>query len=404
MADRAAVLVSNMGGPRSPEEVEPFLYRLFADPDLIHLPLQPRGGAFQRFVARRISRGRAPKVMPEYARMEGGSPLVSTTEAQAHALAGVLQARMGEAAPTVHAAFSYSPPYLDEGVAEALAAGATRLVSLPLYPHYSGTTTGSVHNDVSDVLQATAPGVLMTPAPPFYDHAGYIEAVCDRIWEALGDPEASAAPDDVFLLFSAHGLPARYVRQGDPYQRQIQESVRLIVHRLAHPGAGGASPAGTMADPTLGTSASRPPWRGRWGLSYQSRVGPVRWLGPATEDEVQRLPREDSARHLVVVPIAFVGDHLETLVELGHTYAALARAAGAESFRVTRGLDDHPALIHALADVAQRALGGGHDRLCFRCLVPREAAHFQTPRCADCKVKRPRFERRWRGDLGQDAG
>jgi len=383
----AAVLVSNMGGPRSPEEVEPFLYRLFADPDVIHLPL---GGAFQRFVARRISRGRAPKVLPEYARMEGGSPLVSTTRAQARALAGVLQARMGPTAPTVHTAFSYSPPYLDQGVAEALAAGAKRIVSLPLYPHYSGTTSGSVHNDVSDALRAAAPQVPMTPAPPFYDHPGYVQAVCERIWQGLNalTSEAGVAPDDAFVLFSAHGLPARYVRQGDPYQRQIQESVRLIVGRLA-----------AHVAPTPGIPR---PWRGRWGLSYQSRVGPVRWLGPATEEEVQRLPRAEGVRHLLVVPIAFVGDHLETLVELGHTYAALARTAGVESFRVTRGLDDHPALIEALADVVQGALAGAHERLCFRCLVPREAAHFARAKCPDCRVRRPRFERHWRGDLRAD--
>ncbi len=363
---RTAIIVENFGGPQSAEEVEPFLFNLFNDPDVIHLPFGP---AFQAWLARRVSKKRAPAVIPEYARMGGGSPLVPVTMQQAAALEAELKTRQpADAVPPIYVGMRYTAPFIADAVKRALDDGAQRLVALPLFPHYSLTTTGSVHNAVAQALEALGRReVPVSYVPAFFDHPGWVEAVVARIGEALAGPDAPARPA---LLFSAHGLPSRYVRKGDPYMGQVQESVRLIVDRLG--------------------------WTGRWGLGWQSRVGPLKWLDPSTDLAIERLLREEGEREILVVPIAFVGDHIETLVEIGHTYREQALAQGASWFEVTRGLDTHPAFIACLADLVARAQAGAYDRLCFRCLLPRERQHLGRAQCLDCKIKRPYYDRVWR--------
>ncbi|MGM0575612.1 MAG: ferrochelatase [Myxococcota bacterium] len=362
---KRAVILENFGGPRSAEEVEDFLYHLFADPDVIHLPF---GGAFQRWVARRISHDRAPTVIPDYEHIGGGSPLVETTYAQAKALERALVERLpDEQRPSIHVGFRYTPPFIDEAVEEALETGAEHLVALPLFPQYSYTTTGSAHNAVAEALvRRGRERIPMAYVPAFYDHPGYVEAVVERVREGLAE---APDPDDVHVLFSAHGIPSRYLREGDPYPRQVQECVRRFVEAL-----GGDRP---------------------WTLAWQSRVGPVRWLEPATDVELQRLAAAGT-KSVLVVPVSFVGDHIETLYEIGVQYRELAESEGIEWFGVARGIDVHPGFIRCLADQVIDGFAGRFDGICYRCLVPREREHLRRADCLDCKVRHPFYERVWR--------
>lgn len=368
-----AVILQNFGGPETEADVEPFLFALFNDPDVIHLPFGP---GFQRWFAGRVSRERAPAVAPEYATM-GGSPLTATTMTQADALRAELSRRLPEAErPSVHVGMRYTAPFIDEAIQAALDAGAERLIALPLFPQYSLTTTGSVHNAVAQSLDRRGKRRLpVSYVPAFYRHAGYRRSVAERIEEALADAPERAS---VHILFSAHGLPARYVRKGDPYQRQVQDCVQLIVDDMG--------------------------WRGRWSLSWQSRVGPLKWLDPSTEREIERLAGAQDTDQLLVVPISFVGDHIETLYEIGHTYRAIAMERGARWFGVSKGLDDHPAFIGCLADLVEQALVGELEGVCYRCLLPRERQHLGRANCLDCKAKRPLYDRVWRTNQDLERG
>ncbi len=390
---KSAVLLLNFGGPEAPDEVEPFLFELFSDPDVIHLPFGP---GFQRWLAGRTSRRRAPVVKKDYERI-GGSPLRSMTFAQADALDAELAIRLGEERPAIHCGMAYTAPFVPEAVDAALAGGAERIVALPLFPQYSLTTTGSVHNRTARALKARL-GSRRLPlsfVPAFYDHPGYVRAVCDRMLQALpplsaalpaAEASAGAARPPLHIVFSAHGLPSRYIRQGDPYMRQVQDSVRRIMAALSD------SEDGT--EQRLGAAA--------WSLAWQSKVGPLEWLEPATDEVLAELGRKGA--RILVVPISFVGDHIETLFEIDQTYRQMALEAGAAAFSTSRGLDLHPAFIGCLADVVQRALAGTYDALCFRCLIPRDRRLLGTASCLDCGVKRPYYERLWRSWQDLDRG
>lgn len=360
----AAVILENFGGPETAAEVEGFLYHLFADPDVIQLPFGPR---FQKRLARRTSTRRAPIVAKDYEAI-GGSPLKAMTYAQRDAISAALRERLGDEAPPLYVGMSYTPPFLDEAVGRALDDGADRLVALPLFPHYSFTTTGSVHNRVAESLvRRGARKVPVSYVPGFFDHPGWVAAVTDRIREALANFPEDLRPR-IHLVFSAHGLPARYVRKGDPYMRQVQESVRSLVRALD--------------------------WPGPWTLAWQSRVGPLKWLDPPTDETLLDLARRGTP--ILVAPVSFVGDHIETLWEIDRLYRGKAEAAGAPFFAMARGLDLHPAFIDGLADLVVRALGGAFDALCFRCLLPRDRRLLGTAACLDCHTRRPFYDRLWR--------
>ena len=317
---KTAVVLFNLGGPDRPDAVEPFLYNLFSDPSIIGLP-----GLLRRFVARRISRRRAPIARNIYAELGGGSPLLANTEAQARALETRLDGGAGEFRAFV--CMRYWHP-LSEAAARAVRDFAPdRIVLLPLYPQFSTTTTASslrVWRAAASAVGLTAPTrfVCSYPAEP-----GFVAASADLVRQGLGKAGADAR-----VLFSAHGLPKRVIAKGDPYQEQVGQSAAAI-----------AAAAG-LAD-------------GSWRVCYQSRVGPLEWIGPATDAEVRRGGAERVK--LVVSPIAFVSEHSETLVELDIEYGRLARETGVPAYVRVPTVGTHPDFIDGLARLVRGALGEG---------------------------------------------
>jgi len=303
-----------MGGPDSPAAAQPFLRNLFADPDIIQLrwarPLQP---ILARFIAHR----RAPLSRAAYAQIGGRSPIREESTAQVQAVVEAMAASGVAAKP--YLAMSYWHPFPVETAAAMQAEGITRALLLPLYPHRSRTTTGSAFRTIESALEAR--GIATSRIEGYATAPGFIEAMCDRISEAstrLPEPERATAP----VLFSAHGLPESYIRRGDPYLDDVRSTVAAVTRRLG-----------------LET---------RWHLAFQSRVGRQRWLAPATEETLDSLA---SAGHraVVVVPVSFTGEHLETLQEIDILYRERAAARGIASFARARAVGCHPVFISELA-------------------------------------------------------
>lgn len=321
--ERTAVLLFNYGGPGSLADVRPFLQSIFSDPVILDLP--PAVALLRRPLAWCIAARRARRSRECYSAIGGRSPLNAETERQARALAQAL-ARDGDF--LVLPAMRYCPPRTDAAVERALEAGATRFVLLPLYPHYSRTTTGSSLLDFRRAAREAGAGHLPAHVVRgYYDHPGFIDAAAQTIAAELEKLEGSAK-DRATLLFSAHGLPMKVIARGDPYQREIEESVRLVVERLGFEG----------------------PVR----LSYQSKVGPRKWLEPHTQRVLQELARIPQGP-VLVYPIAFVSEHQETLYELDILYGNPARAAGLDYRRLpTAGCS--PVFIQCLREVTLGAL------------------------------------------------
>ena len=315
---RLAVVLFNLGGPDSLDAVEPFLLNLFRDPAIIRAPAPLR-----HLIARLIARRRGPKARDIYREIGGRSPLLPETEAQASALA---QALGDLGAVSVSVAMRYWHP-MSEAVARHVAAfRPERIVLLPLYPQFSTTTTAS--SLAAWHRAAASAGIAArTHAVCCYHRVdGLIAAHAALLEPAL---EAAAEAGEPRVLFSAHGLPKSVVARGDPYQWQVEETARQIVARLGREGLD-------------------------WKVCYQSRVGPMAWLGPSTEDELDRAGCDRVP--VVVVPIAFVSEHSETLVELDITYRDRARAAGVPAYHRVPALGTQPAFIAALAQLVRAAL------------------------------------------------
>ncbi len=320
-ADTLAVVALNLGGPDSPESVEPFLRNLFADPDVIQLgrllrPLQP-------LLAGYIARRRAPFSRAAYLQIGGRSPILAESTDQAKALAAELERRGRAALPFV--AMACWRPFSADAVAAMRAAGVQRAVAVPLFPHYSITTTGSSFKALERALAGTS--IQLARVESYPDAPGFITALCDRVSEAIAtlpDEHRANAP----IVFSAHGLPVSYVRRGDPYLDEIRTTVGAVARRLE--------------------------LRDRQQLAFQSRVGRQEWLGPATEDVLRQLA-EAGNRAVVVVPVAFTGEHLETLQEIDILYRSQAERQGIVHFARARTVGCHPAFIGALADLADAA-------------------------------------------------
>jgi protoporphyrin/coproporphyrin ferrochelatase len=309
-----AVVALNMGGPDSPEAVEPFLRNLFSDPDIIQLgwwrPIQP-------LLARFISRRRASFSRAAYAQIGGRSPIREESMAQVQAVVAAMSAAGVPARP--YLAMSYWHPFPAEAAAAMKADGVDRALFLPLYPHRSRTTIGSAFRTMESALARTK--IASARIEGYATAPGYIDALCDRITEALGKlPEAECAGAPV--LFSAHGLPEVYIRRGDPYLDDIRSTVAAVTGRLG-----------------LGSRAQ---------LAFQSRVGRKRWLGPNTETALDTLAAAGH-RAVVVVPISFTGEHVETLQEIDIVYRERAVARGIAHFSRARTVGCHPAFISALA-------------------------------------------------------
>ena len=320
---RVAVVLLNLGGPDSLEAVQPFLFNLFNDAAILELPQPVRW-----LLAQLISRRRAPFARANYAKIGGASPLLENTQAQARAVEAALR-DLGDAKTFV--AMRYWRPFTDDAVLAVKAFDPREIVLLPLYPQFSGTTAGS---SLRAWHEAAARAGLAVPARAiccYPEEPGFAAAAAGSIDAALRQAGQAGTP---LLLLSAHGLPQKTVDRGDPYRSQVERSAAAILAALAKRDAAWA--------------------RIEHQVCYQSRVGPLEWLKPYTEDAIRRAARD--RRTIVLFPIAFVSEHSETLVELDIDYRRIAEAEGASGYWRVPAVGTDPAFIQGLAGLVRAAL------------------------------------------------
>lgn len=304
------VILMNMGGPDTLDDVEPFLYNLFSDREIIRL-----GPSFmQKFLARIISRRRAPKSRVIYAQIGGGSPLKDLTLRQAKALEDELAAD-GDWVVTL--AMRYWPPTADSAIQQLLEQNIHSITALTLYPHYSSATTGSSVKDLRRHLNKHGPDTELTVVSSYPTQPSYIKALVENINEGLRTFER----DEVEIVYSAHSLPSSFIEEGDPYVDHINETIRAIENYTGHPGR----------------------------LCYQSRSGPVKWLSPSTPEMLESLAAE-GCKNILMVPISFVSDHVETLYEISILYRKQAEELGIRLVPV-KSLNCHPLFIKGLKEL-----------------------------------------------------
>lgn len=325
---KTAVVLFNLGGPDSLDAVQPFLRNLFSDPAIIRLP-----NPLRWLVAKLISSRRAPVAREIYGKIGGRSPIRELTEAQARALQQVLNGASGppQDETRVFVAMRYWHPFAGEAARAVKEFAPDQIVLLPLYPQYSTTTTGS---SADDWRRAAATARLAAPTKLICCYAGdtgYVEAVARHLGTAIADARRSGRPFRVLL--SAHGLPKKIVAAGDPYQAQIEQTAAAVIA-------------------ALGAAAEGLDWR----VCYQSRVGPLEWIGPATDAEIARAGAEGLG--LIVAPIAFVSEHSETLVELDIEYRHLADRSGVPFYDRVPALGTDAGFIAALAGLVRRGGSG----------------------------------------------
>jgi protoporphyrin/coproporphyrin ferrochelatase len=318
----AAIVLMNLGGPSTLDDVRPFLKNLFSDPMIIELP---GGRLTQPLFARMISTFRSPKVRRYYERIGGGSPLLRLTREQAAGLGRELEGR-GLSHTRVVLAMRYTAPDSDDAIRELLDAGEKRVVALPLYPQECVATTGSSLAALEDARNRLAPEMEIVPVRGYHLDAGYLESVVERIRETLESLDAKERAE-ALILFSAHGVPESLPRRGDPYVSQIRETVAAVARMLALPN--------------------------EHRLAFQSRTGPVRWVGPGTEETIEELAGHPC---VVVVPIAFVSDHIETLYEIDILFREVAERVGIGKFVRAGSLNGSPRFARALADIVEPLL------------------------------------------------
>jgi ferrochelatase len=324
---RVGIVLFQLGGPDSLTAVEPFLLNLFLDPDII--PLGPFG-LLRGPIARLISSRRSKPVAERYAEIGRRSPIATLTERQRVRLVEALSPYIEPVAVT---AMRYWHPFTSEAVAALRAAGPLdEIVLLPLYPHYSFATTLSSLKEWRRVYGQPAGGPTECSVDHFFDHPLYIRALVQRIGSVL---RQFADSSRIHLVFSAHGLPMSLVEKGDPYPKQIEATVRLAVD--------------------LG-SKQFPGWPKTHLLCYQSRVGPAKWLQPALTETIERLGHE-GVKEMLVVPLSFVTEHIETLHEINIEAREEAEKLGVEKFRMMPAVGDSPLFIAALKDLVLRAAG-----------------------------------------------
>jgi ferrochelatase len=309
---KIAIVLFNLGGPDSLEAVQPFLRNLFGDPAIIGLPAWLRL-PLARFIAHR----RTPKALGIYERIGGGSPILGQTEAQARALEEALG---GEHEWRGYVCMRYWHPMTERVVQSVRRFAPDRIVLLPLYPQFSTTTTASSFAAWKKAANFTAPTVEIES---YSTEPGFIRASVELVKQGL--TEAGAGPKRV--LFSAHGLPEKVIKRGDPYQRQVEATAAAIAEHLG------------SVD---------------WSVCYQSRVGPLKWIGPSTDAEVMRAGKDQFS--IVLYPLSFVSEHSETLVELDIEYRHLAENAGVPKYVRVPTVGTHPQFIHGLANLVRAAL------------------------------------------------
>jgi ferrochelatase len=312
------VVLFQLGGPDSQAAIEPFLFNLFCDPDIIDFPFARIG---RKPLAKLISTTRAHKVQHHYASIGGCSPIRKFTERQALALEMELRGRGLDARCFV--AMRYWHPFTSEAIAQLRAAECDEVVLLPLYPQYSSTTTGSSLNEWRRQFRDTIP---VYNIGPFYAHPMYLDAVVEKVDAALSRFEDPTTPE---IVFSAHSVPMAVIHKGDPYRRHIEETVKLLMHR------GG--------------------WRNHNRLCYQSKVGASKWLQPSLRHTLRDLAGE-KVREVCIVPVAFVSDHVETLGEIDHEAREQAQQLGFTQFEMSAGLNDSQKFISALGQLVMQAV------------------------------------------------
>ncbi len=314
---KVAVVLFNLGGPDGPEAVQPFLFNLFSDKAIIRLP-QP----LRWLVATLISSRRAPVAREIYQQIGGRSPILPLTQAQAQAIEAALA---DEIDARCFIAMRYWHPFAHEAVAAIMQWGAEEIVLLPLYPQYSTTTSESSFQDWDRAVLAAGLALPTTAICCYPAETGFIAAHVELLRNALA---SFASRENLRVLFSAHGLPENVIKAGDPYQAQVEQTCVAITDAL---GLGDLD----------------------WVTCFQSRVGPMKWIGPSTEDEIKRAGAE--GKDLIVVPVAFVSEHSETLVELDIEYAHLARETGVGTYVRVPALGTAPFFIKGLAGLVSQA-------------------------------------------------
>ncbi len=318
------IVLLNLGGPATLDDVEPFLLELFADREIIQLPLQRWLGPF-------IARRRSPKVRKLYEGIGGGSPILHWTSIQGKAMVRRLDRLSPDTAPhRFYVAFRYARPNSEDALRAMHHDGVTRAVAFTQYPQFSCATTGSSLNELwrAAARVGVEQAVRWSVIDRWPVHAGFLDAMTGSVRAGLEQIPASER-DGAVILFSAHSLPLSVIDRGDPYPQEIGASVNGVMQRLGS--------------------------RNRYLLAYQSEVGPVRWLGPSTASVIRRLGARGE-RNVVVVPIAFTSDHIETLSELDIEYGHLARRAGITRYVRAPALNDNPIFLDALADIVRAHL------------------------------------------------
>ena len=321
---RLGVLLMNMGGPGSLDEVRPYLRRLFSDPHMIELPL---GRLYQGAFAWVLARARAKTSVERYRLIGGGSPLGEITQRQAAALeAGLVEVGLGA---RVYVSMRYTNPSSAEVLGRMNEEGVEKVLALPLYPQFSRTTTGSSFQELHRVMGRMRPGFTVVRVESWHDAPAFLAALAGRIREGIEGLPADRR-DGVHLLFCAHALPRAYADRGDPYLDQVRATVAGVIEKV-----------GPL------------PWR----LAFQSRLGPVEWVGPSVEEAIDALARE-GARAVLAVPVSFVSENLETLYDLDIALRERARDLGIEHFVRVAALNDDPAFIEALCGIVKEHFEG----------------------------------------------
>jgi protoporphyrin/coproporphyrin ferrochelatase len=324
---RTGIVMLNLGGPATLDDVEPFLLELFADREIIQLP-------FQRWLGPFIARRRTPKVRGLYASIGGGSPILRYTEAQGRGMVARLDRLSPETAPhRFYVAFRYTRPTSDDALRAMQQDGVERAIAFTQYPQFSCSTTGSSLNELWRAAERTGlrDAFQWSIIDRWPVHPGFIEAMTETVREGL-NRFAPSLRDKVLLLFSAHSLPLDVIDRGDSYPQEVGASVQRVVERLNAP------------NPYL--------------LAYQSDVGPVRWLGPSTEQVIRRMGARGH-RELLVIPIAFTSDHIETLSELDREYGEVAHEVGITQYERAPALNERTRFLDALAEIVSEHLQSG---------------------------------------------
>lgn len=321
------VVLMNLGGPQTLDDVGPFLQRMFLDRELIPLPFQERLGKF-------IARRRTPKVQKKYAEIGGGSPIYKWTTLQGEGMVKLLDELSPRTAPhKYYIAFRYAEPMTETALKQMQADGVTRAIAFTQYPQWSCSTTGASMNEMwrEAVRLNLRDAFSWSLIDRWHTHDAFIGAMTKKVCEGLAQfgPQER---DDVLLVFSAHSLPLSVIDRGDAYPQEVGATVQKVMECLG--------------------------FSHEFMLAYQSDIKPVKWLGPSTEQVIRHLG-EKKRKNVLVIPIAFTSDHIETLHELDIEYGELAREVGVTGFKRAPMLNDDPAFIEALARIVADHLRGG---------------------------------------------